>query len=73
MTTINEVYVCDCGADGEWAADNNANKMVLWYCDDCEDKRAELYGCARIIAEGCGCFPGPEDCFCGCGGTGMLE
>ena len=66
--------LCDvCGKEGEWLSDNNLKRSVRWYCDNCEDKRAEFYGCARMVAEGCGCFPGPENCACGCGGTGRLE
>lgn len=65
--------LCLCGQGGEWFADNNADRKLTAYCDDCEDQRADFYGCARIVAEGCGCFPGPEECACGCGGTGLLE
>ena len=64
---------CECGAAGEWFADNNGTKSLAWYCFSCEDEREIKYGCAMILAEGCGCFPGFEDCACGCGGTGRLE
>lgn len=68
----NKVNLCECGADGEWYADNNGSEELLWYCGPCDDRRAEKFGCARIIKEGCGCFPGGEDCACGCVGTGRL-
>jgi len=65
----NTIFVCGCGKEGEWCSDNNASGHAEWYCGSCDDRRAEKYGCARIIKEGCGCFPGPEDCACGCVGT----
>ena len=69
-----ESYTCSqCeDGDGEWYADNNGSEELLWYCGTCDDRRAEKYGCARIIKEGCGCSPGPEECACGCVGTGRL-
>lgn len=71
----NVVYLCEICENGEGAyiADNHAEKVARWHCEKCEELRADFYGCARIIEEGCGCFPGPEECACGCGGTGLLE
>lgn len=63
---------CGCGESATWYADNNGARAGKWYCDTCEDRRAELWGCARIMAEGCGCFPDPNECYCGCGGSGVL-
>lgn len=54
-----------------WYSDNNSSKVLLWYCNHCEEVRSEQFGCAMILAEGCGCVPGGADCACGCGGTGV--
>jgi hypothetical protein len=65
-------HACDtCGALGVWYADNNAAGIVALYCDGCDEKRAERYGCARLIDERCGCDGGGA-CPCGCGGAGVL-
>jgi hypothetical protein len=58
--------ICDSG-EAEFIADNNADKVLTWYCGACEDRRAEKYGCALILEEGAQC----EDGICGCGGTGV--
>lgn len=69
-----ESMECDyCHNQADFIADNNEAGIAYAYCGTCEDNRATKYGCARIMAEGCGCFPGPEECACGCGGTGQLE
>lgn len=71
--TMNNIYVCRCGEKGEYCSDNNQSGHAEWYCDECENGRAEKFGCAMILKEGCGCLPGGEDCPCGCGGTGTLR
>ena len=64
-----ESYTCSqCeDGDGEWYADNNSSGELLWYCDRCDDRRAEKYGCALLVEEGATC----EEGICGCGGTGV--
>jgi hypothetical protein len=58
---------CGCGKPADFVADNNEAGVAYPYCDTCEEKRAEKFGCALIIAEGATC----EDGICGCGGTGV--
>jgi hypothetical protein len=66
-------HACDaCGGVGEWYADNNGASIMALFCDACDEQRAERYGCARIIAEGCGCDNGGGVCPCGCDGAGVL-
>ena len=80
MTDADRASMCDncekalgdSGFSG-WYADNNGGSGMLMYCDDCEERRADRYGCALIIAEGCGCVPSGADCACGCGGSGLLR
>jgi hypothetical protein len=48
-------------------ADNNWSGVASRYCETCEEKRAEKYGCAMLLAEGATC----EDGICGCGETGV--
>jgi hypothetical protein len=48
-------------------ADNNWSGVVSRYCEACEEKRSEKFGCAMIVAEGVMCDEGA----CGCGGTGV--
>jgi hypothetical protein len=64
-----KVYTCGIceQREGEFIADNNSDKVLTWYCGECEDNRAEKWGCALILAEGAMC----EDGICGCGGTGV--
>lgn len=69
MSTDNTCNWCD--QDGEYLADNNMLRVMELYCPDCEERRSDRYGCAMILAQGCGCVPGGEDCACGCGGTGV--
>jgi hypothetical protein len=65
--------LCVCGNGGEWYADNNGGGLAQWYCEECEDDRAERYGCARIIAEGCTHdLREDEYCPCGCNGSGVF-
>ena len=77
MTAADRASMCaDCDkalGDSAWYADNNGGSGMLAYCDDCEERRADRYGCALIIAEGCGCVPSGADCACGCGGSGLLR
>jgi len=77
MTAADRTSTCsDCEqvlGDSAWYADNNGGLGLLMYCDGCEERRAERYGCALIIAEGCGCVPSGADCACGCGGSGLLR
>jgi len=56
-----------CGAIAEYLADNNESGILSAYCGKCEERRAEKYGCAMILAEGAQC----EDGVCGCGGEGV--
>lgn len=65
----NSVYICELCADAEaeFFADNNLDRNGRWYCAACEEKRAEKWGCAMILAEGATC----QDGACGCGGTGV--
>ena len=58
--------VCEHG-EGDWWADNNADKIARWYCENCEEIRSERWGCAMLIAEGAMCDEGA----CGCGGAGV--
>jgi hypothetical protein len=69
-TMADESMKCDFCVDGqaEFIADNNAAGIAWAYCGKCEEKRAEKFGCALILAEGANC----EDGICGCGGTGVL-
>jgi hypothetical protein len=60
--------LCDCGKDGVWFADNNASKRVEWYCEECEENRADKWGCAMLLSEGAMC----QDGACGCEGKGVL-
>lgn len=71
MTDIDKVYTCEVceNAEGEFIADNNADKFARWYCVKCEEHRSDKYGCALIIAEGVMC----QDGACGCDGTGVYE
>jgi len=62
---------CACGKGGAWYADNNGARSAQWYCEGCEDRRADLWGCARMVSEGCGCVPS-DPCACGCDGSGVL-
>jgi len=61
------IFVCGCGKEGEWCSDNNASGHAEWYCSDCEENRADKYGCAMFLDEGAMC----QDGACGCGGTGV--
>jgi hypothetical protein len=65
----NSVYTCQVceQKEGVWWADNNSDKFARWYCEDCEERRSEKFGCAMLIAEGVMCDEGA----CGCGGTGV--
>lgn len=54
-----------------WYRDNNASEELTYLCDECEDHMASKFGCAMLVSEGCGCDD-PENCPCGCEGTGML-
>lgn len=63
-----EATKCDfCEEKAEFVADNNASGEVQSYCAICEERRAEKYGCAMLLAEGATC----EDGICGCGGKGV--
>ena len=63
-----ESMECDfCHNQAAFIADNNAAEHAWAYCESCEEKRAEKYGCAMILSEGASC----EDGICGCGGTGV--
>jgi hypothetical protein len=64
-----KVYICGIceNEEGEFIADNNADKVLTWYCGACEDNRSDRYGCALILAEGVMC----QDGACGCGGKGV--
>ena len=63
---------CECGNDWEWQSDNNASGSLELYCGDCEEDRADEYGCAMIVSQGCGCVPN-DPCACGCDGSGVLK
>jgi hypothetical protein len=70
---ILESRFCDfCDGQAAYIADNNASGQASLYCESCEEYRADKYGCALLVDEGCGCEPGGADCACGCGGTGRL-
>jgi len=69
MNTKNTCTGCD--KAGEYLADNNGTKDMKWYCPDCEERRSDRYGCAMVVADGCGCYPGGDECACGCDGTGV--
>lgn len=62
---------CGCGKDWVWQSDNNGTGELELYCDECEENRADKYGCAMIISQGCGCVPN-DPCACGCDGSGVL-
>lgn len=64
------VYLCQIceNGEGEFVADNNAERIAYWYCAKCEEHRSDKYGCALILAEGVMC----QDGACGCDGTGVL-
>lgn len=65
-----ETAPCDfCDEPMAYWADNNASGEVARYCYDCEEKRAEKFGCAMLLSEGAMC----EDGACGCGGTGVYK
>jgi hypothetical protein len=68
-TMADESMVCDSCKDkqADFIADNNEAGIAYAYCGVCEEKRAEKFGCALILAEGAQC----EDGICGCGGTGV--
>jgi len=66
--TGEKIGQCACGKGGAWYADNNGTRSAQWYCEGCEDTRANRYGCALIIAEGVMC----DDGACGCDGTGII-
>jgi hypothetical protein len=67
-----KVMKCGCGKDWEWFSDNNGTGVLESYCADCEEDRADKYGCAMIIADMCGCIPN-DPCACGCDGSGVLK
>lgn len=65
---LTETAACDfCTEPMAYWADNNAAALPSRYCEKCEERRAEKFGCAMFIAEGASC----EDGICGCGGTGV--
>lgn len=65
---LTETASCDfCDEPMAYWADNNAAALPSRYCEKCEEKRAEKFGCAMLIAEGATC----DDGICGCGGTGV--
>ena len=62
-----------CGSCGDvvddwYLADNNASGELVAYCEACEEKRADKYGCAMILSQGASCSGGA----CGCDGKGVL-
>lgn len=71
MSVEDQVLWCFCGKEAEYHADNNESGVLTAYCAECEEHRSDKYGCAMILAEGCGCYPGGAECACGCGGTGV--
>lgn len=67
---LTETAPCDfCTEPMAYWADNNWSGVVSRYCEKCEEKRAEKFGCAMLIAEGASCDNGA----CGCGGSGTYE
>ena len=63
-----ETALCDfCKEPMAYWADNNAAGLPFRYCVACEDRRADKFGCALMLAEGAQC----EDGICGCGGSGV--
>ena len=65
---LTETASCDfCDKPMAYWADNNASALPARYCEACEERRAEKFGCAMLIAEGATC----EDGICGCGGKGV--
>lgn len=67
---LTETAPCDfCTEPMEYWADNNSAGLMSRYCAGCEERRAERFGCAMIIAEGAACEGG----ICGCNGTGILS
>lgn len=68
MSVEEQVLHCFCGKEAEYYADNNASGTLTAYCAECEEHRADKYGCAMIIAQGASCTDGA----CGCGGRGVI-
>jgi hypothetical protein len=65
---LTETASCDfCVEPMAYWANNNESALPSRYCETCEEKRSEKFGCAMLIEEGATC----EDGICGCGGTGV--